>query len=225
MKRLALAAVLLAAAPLAIAATAHNWLATTAVTPAGHRLGNPNAPVKLMEFVSYTCPHCGHFFKEADGPIKLAFVQPGKVSVEVRHLIRDPVDYTAVVLAECGDPKKFFGNHDMFFARQAEWVGRIEKTDKAQQQRWYTGGVPQRMRAIAEDAGFYDMMETRGYSRGDVDACINDTKKADALLKQSQEGMDAYKVDSTPSFVVNGKTLDIHSWDELQKVLAPGKPS
>ena len=223
MKRLALAAVLLAAAPLAIGATkqAHNWLATTSITPGGHRLGNPNAPTKLMEFVSYTCPHCGHFFHEADGPIKLLLVQPGKVSVEVHHLIRDPVDYTAVVLSECGDPKKFFGNNDMFFSQQQQWVGKIEATDKAQQQRWYTGPIAQRMRAIADDAGFYDMMETRGYSRAQVDDCINDSKKVDALLKQSQAGIDTYKIDSTPSFVVNGKTLEIHTWDELQKVLSP----
>jgi protein-disulfide isomerase len=221
MNRVALAAALLAAAPLTIGATAHNWLGTAAVTAGGHRLGNPEAPTKLMEFVSYTCPHCGHFFKEADGAIKIAYVQPGKVSVEIRHLIRDPVDYTAVVLAECGDSKKFFGNHDMFFARQDEWLGKLRSTTKAQQQRWYTGTVPQRMRAIADDAGFYTMMEGRGYSRAAVDRCINDTKKVDALLQQSQADSERYNVNSTPSFVVNGKTLDIHTWDELRKVLAP----
>jgi len=223
MKKWILAAAMLVGAPLAIGATskAHNWLATTVAVPGGHRLGNPAAPMKLMEFVSYTCPHCGHFFKEADGPIKLLLVQPGKASVEVHHVIRDPVDYAAVVLAECGDARKFFGNHDMFFARQQTWLGKIQATNKAQQERWYTGTIPQRMRAIAEDAGFYDMMESRGYSRAQVDACINDGKKVDALLKQSQADDDKYGVNSTPSFVLNGKTLDAHSWDELQKVLKP----
>ncbi|MGZ3268352.1 MAG: DsbA family protein, partial [Croceibacterium sp.] len=72
-------------------------------------------------------------------------------------------------------------------------------------------------------AGFYDMMETRGYTRSQVDACINDGKKVDALLKQSQADNEKYGVDSTPSFVLNGKTLDAHSWDELQKVLVPAK--
>lgn len=223
MKRLAFAAALLAAAPLAMGATAHNWLTTVAVTNGGHRMGNPNAPTKLIEFVSYTCPHCGHFFKEADGPIKIALVAPGKASVEVRHIIRDPVDYAAVVLAECGDPKKFFGNHDMFFAQQEKWINKIEATSKSQQARWYNGTVPQRMRAIAQDAGFYDMMETRGYSRAEVDRCINDSKKVDSYIKDSQGNVDTYDVHSTPSFVVNGKTLDIHSWDELQKVLAPSQ--
>jgi len=221
MKKIALTAGLLAVAPLAIAATAHNWLATAAVTPGGHRLGNPQAPTRLMEFVSYTCPHCGHFFKEADGAIKLTLVQPGKASVEVHHVIRDPVDYAAVVLAECGDPKKFFGNHDMFFAQQDKWIAKVQTTSKVQQERWYAGTVPQRMRAIAGDAGFYDMMETRGYTRTQVDACINDGKKVDTLLKQSQADNEKYGVDSTPSFVLNGKTLDVHSWDELRPMLAP----
>jgi protein-disulfide isomerase len=221
MKTIGLAAVLLPAATVAMAAPAHNWLATAVVTPGGHRLGNPDAPTKLIEFVSYTCPHCGHFFKEADGAIKIVYVQPGKVSVEVRHIIRDPVDLAAVVLAECGSPTKFFGNHAMFFAQQDTWIGKIRATGKTLQQRWYSGTIPQRMRAIASDAGFYDMMEGRGYSRVQVDACINDSKKADALLKQSQDDGERFNVDSTPSFVVNGKTLDVHTWDELQKVLAP----
>jgi protein-disulfide isomerase len=223
MKKFVFAAVLLAAAPLVMGATAkgRNWLTTTAVTPGGHRLGNPAAPTKLMEFVSYTCPHCGHFFKEADGPIKLTLVQPGKVSVEIRHVIRDPADYAAVILAECGDPSKFFGNHDMLFSQQDIWIGKLQKTTRAQQQRWYEGTIPERMRAVANDAGFYDMMETRGYSRGQVDACFNDTKKIQALFDVAKATADKYDVNSTPSFVVNGKTTDAHSWDELQKLLAP----
>jgi protein-disulfide isomerase len=221
MKKFALAAVLVAVAPLAMAATAHNWLATYAVTPAGHRLGNPAAQTKLMEFVSYTCPHCGHFFKEADGPIKIAYVQPGKVSVEIRHLIRDPVDLAAVVLAECGPSSKFFGNHDMFFAQQDKWVARGAGASKAQQERWYTGPLGQRMQAVASDFGFYDMMESRGYSRAQADRCLTDTKKIEALVAQSKAEADKYNVNSTPSFVLNGKTLDVHTWDQLQKVLSP----
>jgi protein-disulfide isomerase len=221
MKRLALAVLLLATAPLAVAATAHNWLATTAVTPGGHRIGNPAAKTRLMEFVSYTCPHCGHFFKEADGAIKLAYIQPGKVSVEVHHIIRDPVDLTAVVLAECGPPSKFFGNHDMFFSQQDRWLAKAKDLSRAQQQRWYEGPLRQRLHAVASDFDFYDMMETRGYSRVQVDTCLNNEKKANALLAQSKADGDKFNAHATPTFVLNGKTLDIYTWDELQKVLSP----
>jgi protein-disulfide isomerase len=223
MKKLALAAMLLAAAPLALAATtkASNWLGTAVVTDGGHRLGNPAAPTKLMEFVSYTCPHCGHFFKEADGAIKIGYVQPGKVSVEIRHLIRDPVDLAAVVLTECGDPKKFFGNHDMFFAQQDKWSAKGDDLTKAQQERYYSGALGARMKAVASDFGFYDMMETRGYTRVQVDACLSNEAKIKALAAQSKADADKFNVNSTPSFVVNGKTLEIHTWGELQKVLSP----
>jgi protein-disulfide isomerase len=221
MNKLAWAALLLAAIPSAIAAAAHNWLATTAVTPGGHRLGNPAAPTKLIEFVSYTCPHCGHFFKEADGAIKIAYVQPGKVSVEIHHVIRDPIDLAAVILTNCGHPSKFFGNHDMFFAQQDRWLGKMDDMTAAQEKRWFAGPLPQRMRAVASDFGFYAMMETRGYSRSQVDACLGNTKRIEALFNQAKADDDKYDVHSTPSFVVNGKTLDIHTWDELQKVLSP----
>jgi protein-disulfide isomerase len=77
------------------------------------------------------------------------------------------------------------------------------------------------MRAIADDLDFYAMMETRGYTRAQADACLSDEKKVRALAAQSSADADKFKINSTPSFVVNGKTLDIHTWDELQKVLSP----
>lgn len=220
MKKIAILAALLAAIPMT-AVTAQNWLGTTAATSGGHRLGNPAARTKLIEFVSYTCPHCGKFFKEADGPIKLALVQPGKGSVEIRHFIRDPIDLTAVVLANCGDKAKFFGNHEMFFSRQEQWLGKAQGADRSQQQRWTSGTVPERLRAISSDLGFYEMMERRGYTRAQVDRCLGDQKKIDALVEQAQADRAQYKVNGTPSFVLNGKLLEgVHQWSELQKALA-----
>lgn len=220
MKRTIVAAATLLAVTAPAYAAGKNWLGTTAVTQGGHRVGNPAAKTKLMEFVSYTCPHCGHFFKEADGAIKLALVQPGKVSVEIRHVIRDPADYAAVVLSECGDPKRFFARHDMFFSQQDSWLGKLRETTRAQQERWYAGTISQRLRAVAGDAGFYDMMETKGVSRAQADACLNDGKKVQALFDQSKAAADKYGVNATPSFVINGKTVDAHSWGELKPLLA-----
>ena len=220
MKRYVIAAALLAAAPLA-AASAQNWLGTTVATAGGHRMGNPEAEIELMEFVSYTCPHCGQFFKEADGAIKLALVQPGRASVEIRHFIRDPVDLTATVLANCGDKAKFFGNHELFFSRQEQWLAKAQGTSRAQQQRWYSGSLPQRMQAIAGDLDFYRMMEGRGYTRAQLDRCLTDEKQVDALVSRSEADSAAYKVSGTPSFVVNGRLAEgVHRWSDLQKVLA-----
>jgi len=213
------AAVLLAAARVT-AALGQDGLTTVAATDAGHRIGNPQAKTRLIEYVSYTCPHCGEFFREADGALKAALVQPGKGSVEVRHVIRDVVDLSATVLANCGDRSKFWGNHDMFFANQAKWQTTQRLALPAQQRRWRTGTMPQRIQAVAGDLGFYEMMESRGYTRAQLDRCLTDSKAIDALIARTGAAADAHGVNATPSFVVNGKLLEgVHTWSDLQKAL------
>jgi len=221
MRKYVIAAAALAVAALPALAAGKNWLTTVVATEAGHRLGNPEAKTRLVEFVSYTCPHCGEFFRQANAPIKVALVQPGKVSVEIRHFIRDPVDLAAVVLANCGDTSKFLGNHEMFFSRQDEWLGKAQAADRAQQQRWFTGSTQQRLHAITSDLGFYEMMEGRGYTRAKVDQCLNDQAWIDDMVEKDQFARTFYKVNSTPSFVINGKlAAGVHEWSELEKLLA-----
>lgn len=214
-----IAALLLAAAPLT-AALGQSWLTTVTATEAGHRMGNPQAEKKLIEYVSYTCPHCGDFFREADGALKLALVQPGKGSIEVRHFIRDVVDLTATVLANCGDRSRFWGNHDMFFARQKTWMDTWQRTLPAQRNRWNAGSLSQRMQAVSGDLGFYTMMESRGYTRTQLDACLSDGAAVEKLVASSDAAARAHGVDATPSFVLNGKLLaGVHTWGQLQKLL------
>lgn len=218
MKTIVIAA-LLAAAPLT-AVLGQNWLGTYAATEAGNRVGNPQAKTKLVEYVSYTCPHCGEFFKEADAAIKIGLVQPGKASVEVRHVIRDPVDLAATVLVNCGDKSKFWGNHDMFFAQQDKWMTAWNMALPSQERRWQSGPLASRMQAVAGDLGFYEMMETRGYTRSQVDRCLTDEAAIRALVEKSDAAADAAGVRSTPSFVLNGKLLaNVHTWASLQKAL------
>src|SRR5690606_21768616 len=105
-RTIARAAVLAGAALLGMGASG-NWVGTVAETDGGHRIGNPEAKVKVAEFVSYTCPHCAAFAREGEPPLQLAYVAPGSVSLEVRHLIRDPVDLAAAMLTNCGPASKF----------------------------------------------------------------------------------------------------------------------
>ena len=82
-----------------------NWTTTVAVTPSGgHVLGNPAAAHKLTEYISYTCPHCAQFDREASDPLRIYYVMSGKLSVEVRHFVRDPIDLTVAMLTNCGAP-------------------------------------------------------------------------------------------------------------------------
>ncbi len=197
-----------------------NWGATVAETSGGHRIGNPDAPTRLVEFMSYTCSHCADFTRTGDAAIKMLYVPTGKVSYEIRHLVRDPVDMTAALAAHCGAPTKFFGNHDAIMSRFDEWMGKARKTTQAQQARWQFGTPAARFKAIASDLDFYDIMETRGYTRSELDQCLTDETKARAIAAASSADIETFGLRATPSFVMNGELLEgTHAWTPLQKVL------
>lgn len=181
-----------------------------------HIMGNPAAPVKLAEYVSYTCPHCAQFTTESDGPLRIGYVSSGKVSIEVRHLLRDPIDLTVAMLTNCGSKDKFFLNHSAFMRSQSTWMKPMMQSTKAQQQRWVTGTLAQRNRAIATDFHFYAIMQSRGYDRLTTDKCLADQALAQRLGNQAKQGY-ALGVRSTPSFTINGRLLDAtNTWSELR---------
>jgi protein-disulfide isomerase len=110
----------------------------------------------------------------------------------------------------------------MFMLSQNEWIGRAELALPSQRRRWSSGTLASRERAIASDLGFYDMMETRGYSRAQVDQCLGDEAAAKRIAEQSEANRTRFGVNSTPSFALNGKLLDgVHSWDRLQEAVKP----
>lgn len=220
-------AVLAVAATLSIGATKPaasaprgNWLATVAVSPAGsHLLGNPAAAVKLVEYVSYTCPHCAHFQRDAEMPLQLAYVQPGKVQVEVRHLVRDAIDMAAALLTNCGAPARFYLNHSLFMRSQDTWMARVNSASEAQRARWNNGDTVSRMRAIASDLGFYAMMAQRGYDRPTLERCLADPAMTKRLVAQTTQSQND-GVTGTPSFMLNGVLLTgTHDWQSLSTQL------
>ena len=182
-------------------------------------LGNPDAQVKLAEYISYTCPHCAHFHKQSDSTLRLTYVMAGKLSVEVRHLVRDPIDLTVAMLTNCGDPDGFFRRHGIFLNKQDSWIKLIGEASPAQKQRWTSGQLPVRLRAIASDFGFYAIMEQLGYGRAQVDRCLADKAMADKLLAQTEEAQ-KLGVQGTPSFVLDGVLLTgTYDWASLSPQL------
>ena len=209
------ALVLTAAAP----ATAQNWNRTVEFENGGHVVGNPEADTRIVEFMSYTCSHCADFARTGDGAIKMLYVPTGKVSFEVRHLIRDPIDLTAALAAQCGEPSKFFGNHEALIIKHADWMAKARKATQAQTSRWRFGSFASRAQAIASDLDFYDIMEGRGFSRAQLDQCLTDEAKANAIADQSQADVEKFGLRGTPTFIMAGKTLDVHDWKSLQPLL------
>jgi protein-disulfide isomerase len=211
---------LIAAALLVTAAgkpAAGNWLGTLFVTPSGsHVQGNPNAPLKLIEYISYTCNHCAQFDREATDRMRAFMVQPGKLSIEVRHLVRDPIDMTVAMLTNCGPANKFFLNHSAFLRSQGTWIAAANRSTATQRQRWSTGDNAARFRAIAGDFKFYAIMATRGYDRLAVDRCLADPAMARKLAAQT-EAASQLGITGTPSFLLNGELLSgTHDWQSLK---------
>jgi protein-disulfide isomerase len=213
----ALAALTLAvtASP-ALSASPPNWTATVSVAEdATHTLGNPQAKVQVSEFISYTCPHCANFQKQAEAPLRLAYVMPGKVSVRMVHFVRDSVDLSVSLLVQCGDPKGFFARHNMFLHEQPKWLAKAGNLTKAQRDRWGSGDFASGMRAIASDLGFYDLMSNRSFSRIEVDRCLADGDLARKLMAQRDEAK-RLGVPGTPSFAIGGQFIDaVYDWPTL----------
>ncbi len=212
-----LGASLLAISAIAIVGAGKNWITQIERGAAFHTVGSPDAALTVADFSSYTCSHCGNFARTGGEVMKLAYVGPGKTRVEIRHVIRNPIDLTATLAAWCGPKEKFLGNHAAIMFAQDDWLEKAGSATQSQQQRWVSGPIPGRMRAIASDLGFYEIFEQRGYDRPTLDQCLADTQMMDTLIGATMADAETYGIRGTPSFAIDGKLLDAtHSWESLQ---------
>lgn len=215
-KVFAVSALVLVAGLLTTAAT-QNWVATVARADAGHVIGNPAAARTVTEYISYTCPHCATFVREGEDALKLGYIAPGKVKLQIRHLLRDPVDLTAALLAQCGAPAKFPQNHSALMLAQGTWLPKMTNATAGQKARWTSGDMAARRKAMASDMGFYAIMEKRGYSRNQSDACLADEVKARELAEASARDWKLPGIGGTPAFAIDNVVLSgTHSWRSLQ---------
>jgi protein-disulfide isomerase len=202
----AVAVLTMAAAP----ARGPHWDRAIVATPeGGYRVGNPNAPTKLIEYVSYTCPHCAHFEGDSAVPLQQTFVASGQVSVEYRPFIRNRIDIAATLLATCGPVAKFRGNHAAILKGQDTWLQGSTRGDTS-------NDFGAAMRAIASDYKLYDLLIPRGYTRAQLDQCLQNRAAADKLAAQTKYAVDELKVAGTPSFLINGQLQEVHDWNGLR---------
>ena len=208
---------LLTVAALAMMGAGQNWTLAIERGEAFHTVGNPDAEMTVADFSSYTCSHCGHYARTGGEVMKLAYVGSGKTRVEMRHVIRNPIDLAAAMAAWCGPKDKFLRNHAALMFAQDDWLEKAGTATAAQKQRWVNGPIPQRLRNIASDLGFYEIFEQRGYDRPALDRCLADTERMEALVAATGSDAAEYGVRSTPSFAIDGALLDgVHGWDALQ---------
>lgn len=206
-----------ALAPIA-APAGTSWVDTASETPeGGFVIGNPEAPLKLVEYASHTCHVCADFSKTGAVPLD-EYVAKGTVSYEIRNLIRDPIDLTYSLLARCGPPEAFhplanqgWGDFDNLMQSVQE---RGEALNAASQQPPAT-----RFQAIGEASGLIDFFAARGISRDQAMSCLADTAKAQRIAEASEKQSDELAISGTPTFFLNGNRIEGTNWASVEAAL------
>lgn len=200
------------------AAPTRDWTQVVAKTPAGaFVIGNPAARVKLVEYASYTCPHCAAFAKESEPVLKAQMIRSGSTSLEFRNLLRDRLDLAAAVLARCTGTGGFAGTNAAIFGAQNQWLERGYMFQEANAARLQMYPPLAQLRAYADGAGLTALVEARGLSAKAVDACFADQAEVDRIVAISS-GVPA-GVLGTPAFLVNGKLVPGASWSAIEPAL------
>ena len=184
-------------------------------------MGNPDAPVKLVEFVSLTCPHCRRFAETAAPALVRDYVRSGRVSFEIRAYPLDVVASLAAQLNRCAAPSNYFALNDAMLAAQDSWFSRLEALPSEQVaaiERLPDAEFRMRVAAITElDA----LAANHGLPAERVRACLADEGGARrvAAIKAAAEEIG---VQGTPSFTLNGRLLSgVHDWPSLEPLLRP----
>lgn len=174
--------------------------AGTAVTePGDFSLGSPDAPVKIVEYASYTCPHCATFHANVFKDLKRDYIDTGKVHFTLREVYFDRYGLWAAMVARCGGDLRYFGISDMLFAKQAEWAGSQDPMQ-----------VVQSLKTIGITAGL---------DGAAIDACLNDQAQAEALIARFQVNMEADGVQGTPTIFVNGSKHSNMTYADLKAII------
>ena len=163
-------------------------------------MGNPDAPVTVIEYASYTCPHCARFHEGAFKELKSEYIDTGKINFVYREVYFDRYGLWASMIARCaGTPEAFFGMSDLIYEQQSTWARAGEPT-----------AIVGELRKIGLLAGLdADTME----------ACLQDGEKAQTLVAWYQQNATADGVDSTPSFVIDGTTYNNMSFAEMSELI------
>lgn len=211
------------AAPVATATApaGKSWTETVVTTPdGGVRMGNPDAPIKLVEYGSRTCPVCGEFGRSATEPLMANYVATGKVSWEFREfLVHGQPDIPASLLGKCVPTEAFFPILEQMYVNQGpveEKLGAPET--QALFQRMQSAQPVQVANAWADYLGYIDFFKQRGLPEAKARACLADTKMLDRITEVMNKGTQN-GVNGTPSFFINGEKNDSITWGQLEAAL------
>ncbi len=196
------------------------WTSKVAKTAAGGMaIGNPDAPIKVIEFASLTCGACAQFSTTGAAELKKEFVDTGRVSLELRNFIRDPLDATAATLTRCAGPQRFFPLTEQVFAAQAQLIGAAQAAGAAGETAMALPPA-QRFGALAKAWGLDQFFMARGMTEAEIATCLGNVKNIEEVEALTNASVSEFQVSGTPTFVINGKVADgVTSWPALRERL------
>jgi protein-disulfide isomerase len=170
-----------------------------AAEPQERILGDPDAPVTIIEYASLTCPHCAQFHNEVLPALKERYIDPGKVRLIYRDFPLDQVALAAAALAHCAGPDRYFSMLDAMFETQSNWARENDPI-----------------------AALKRLGKLGGLTEERMQACLNDQQLTDGILQTRLEGQNQYDIGSTPTFVIDGKTYSgSRNVEEFGELLDP----
>ena len=147
--------------------------------PDDHVLGRPDAPNVLIDYASFTCPHCATFNNAVMPALKRDWIDTGKLKLVHRHFPSDALATRASLLAECAGPNGFFAAVDTLFRTQVQW-----------------------MTASDPAAELMTVLVKQGVSEAEAQACVANDRLLDKVIADVQSGQ-ALGVNSTPTVFIN----------------------
>lgn len=190
------------ASPIAGAAGAENAIATLVAKPVSlpdMALGQPAAPITIVEYSSLTCPHCAAFAENVFPMLQSKYIDTGKVHFVSREFPLDIKAAAASMLARCvgnGDAIRYFDIVGQLFKQQEQLVSRTLDT----------------LNAIGDHFGMNEAA---------VEGCVKDQVLLDKLTADQKFAVEALKVEATPTFFIDGEMLKgAMSFEELDAKLS-----
>lgn len=163
-------------------------------------LGDAEAPVEVIEYASFTCPHCARFHASAFKDIKENYIDTGKVKFIYREVYFDLPGLWASMIARCGgNDQRFFGISNIIYEKQSEWT---------------SSGDPA---VISQE--LMKIGRTAGLTQETLDECMSDADQAQSLMAWYRENADRDNVTGTPSFLINGEKYSNMNYADFTVIL------
>ncbi|MEJ6477722.1 MAG: protein-disulfide isomerase [Paracoccaceae bacterium] len=161
--------------------------------------GGADATVEVIEYASFTCPHCANFHGDQYPQIKANYIDTGKIRFVYREVYFDRPGLWASMVARCGGPLRYHGIVELIYEQQREWAGSGDPSI-----------IADNLRNIGKVAGLTDEA---------LDVCMADAESAQALYTWSETNREADDISGTPSFIINGEPYSNMSYAEFAAVL------